>query len=409
MPDGLSPHANMTIAESNALWAELRTNCPIAWVDDYGGYWIAAKYADVRRILRDHETFSSARLGDGTRSAAVIPGPKMPFLLPPEEFDPPLVRPYRDILSRALSPTATGAMQPAVDKWVTHYFDQMVENAEQNGRCDLVIDFVERVAGAVVLEWLGFPDDDWKRFYDTVHHSIHVETLAPDDPQRAKAATDSEALLRRIREIVIDRRCSPRDDVISYIAAQEVDGELIDVDLACGMVVLCVFGGVNGTTTVTSMALYHLHRDRALRSRLLQQPELIDSALEEFLRVYSPVRGAARTVTKDVEVGGLRMRPGERVVTSPYSACQDDEEFGNASTFDPERFPNRHAAFGLGIHRCPGSHLARAEVKTMIKHVLRHIPDYTIDDGRVVEYSAGLAKPLGYKNLPATLAPQPTP
>ena len=150
---------------------------------------------------------------------------------------------------------------------------------------------------------------------------------------------------------------------MSFIAHYEADGVPIAPDDAEAVVLLTIGGGVDTTTSVTSAALLHLSRHPADRQRLVAEPDLLDSAIEEFLRVYPPARTHARTAVRDTELGGCPVAKGDRVLLSEVSANHDESAFPDADRFVIDRFPNRHVAFGLGIHRCPGSHLARAQFK----------------------------------------------
>ena len=191
---------------------------------------------------------------------------------------------------------------------------------------------------------------------------------------------------------------------MSFIAHYEADGVKIAPDDAEAVVLLTIGGGVDTTTSVTSAALLHLSRHPADRRRLVAEPDLLDSAIEEFLRVYPPARTHARTAVRDTELGGCPVAKGDRVLLSEVSANHDESAFPDADRFVIDRFPNRHVAFGLGIHRCPGSHLARAQFKEMLRQVLERMPDYTVRDADVVEYTNWSAIG-GWARLPATFTP----
>ena len=163
---------------------------------------------------------------------------------------------------------------------------------------------------------------------------------------------------------------------------------------------LLIGGGVDTTTALTSAALVHLGRDLELRGRLIAEPALLPTATEELLRVYPPSRTHARTVTRDVELGGCWLRAGDRVLLGEASACHDDLAFPDADRFVADRSPNRHVAFGMGIHRCVGSHLARLEAVEILTAVLERIPDYQL--GEVVEYP-NWAAIGGWASIPVTL------
>jgi cytochrome P450 len=373
----------------------------VAWVDQFGGYWIVSKYEDVARVLRDYETFSSTRSsagGDPGTMAISVPRRPVPYELVPEEFDPPRFQLYRRFMSTVLSPTAVRAMAPRIRRWVTYYIDDVIER----GQCDLAEDVAAAVPGAVTLEWLGFPQEDWRRIYTCMHN---LTGYTPGAPERRHAESELSFVHARIEELVAERRSRPRADTISYFVAQEVDGQAITDSIAHGMVWLAIAGGVDTTASLTSSVLVHLHRDRDLRARLISDPGIMKTATEEFLRMHAPVRAHARTVVQKTLVNGVVMRPGDRVVAGEVSACHDEDAFEDAGRFDAERFPNRHAAFGFGIHRCPGSHLARAEFTEMITQILERMPDYSIVEEGLAEYPFGLSGIGGWARIPAVFTP----
>jgi cytochrome P450 len=189
---------------------------------------------------------------------------------------------------------------------------------------------------------------------------------------------------------------------MTAIVHYEIEGERIPAEAITRLV---VGGGVDTSTSVLSAALIHLSRHPADRQRLLREPDLIDSAVEEFLRVYPPARTHSRIVARDVEFGGCQMHKGEKLLLSEVSANRDESEFPDADEFLVDRFPNRHVSFGMGLHRCPGSHLARLEVRTLLSKVLERMPDF--EEEGIVEYPnwsmiGGIG---GWGRIPATFTP----
>jgi cytochrome P450 len=251
----------------------------------------------------------------------------------------------------------------------------------------------------VVMEWLGWPEDEWVLAASTFHEMARHEWFSAGF---VDAGRRFGWLAGRIREEVADRRAAPRDDVLSTIATAVVGDEVISAPDAEAIVLLLIGGGVDTTTALTSAALVHLGRDLDLRARLIDEPDLLATATEEFLRVYPPSRTHARTVTRDVELGGCRLRAGDRVLLGEASACHDAREFADADRFVADRAPNRHLAFGVGIHRCVGAHLARVEFAEIVTAVLERMPDYRL--GEVVEYP-NWAAIGGWAAIPVTCTP----
>jgi cytochrome P450 len=385
-------------SESDAHWKALREKCPIGWSPLYGGHWVLSRYDEISEAFRNWELFSSKRVDPEYLGLEIIPM-KMP-LMNPQELDPPVWTKYRRVLSPLLSPLAAERLQPQIAKWVSHYLDQVIET----GQIDFVYDLASPVPGAIVLEWLGFPAEDWQRISRAFHN---VTGHPPGSSEHERALEDLGWLEQRIAEEVADRRGRPRDDAICAIVNEDLDdGEPMSSEYAAAMVRVLIAGGVDTTTSVTASALVHLHFHPDDRQALIDEPTLIDHATEEFLRCYPPARTIARTVTKDVEFAGCSLYRGDRVLLSEASACYDERAFPDAERFLINRFPNRHLAFGMGIHRCPGSHLARLEFKEMLTQVLQRIPDYQVIEEDLVTYpSWGIVG--GWSRATAVFTPGP--
>ena len=315
----------------------------------------------------------------------------------PEELDPPQWHPLRRILSELLSPGAVQRLQPRIEHWVTSAIDQVIES----GRCDLTEDIACPIPAAVSLELLGFPQSDWERISNAFHGTGSFDRTTPEF---AQALADVGWVGTRVREELLERLAHPRDDAMSFIVSHDVDGHQIALSDAEAVVLLVVGGGVDTTTALTSSALVYLGRHPELRSRFLDDPALLDSGTEEFLRMYPPARTHARIAVRDIELGGCHIAVGDRVLLSEVSACHDESAFPDAEQFIVDRFPNRHVAFGLGIHRCPGSHLARAQFKEIMRQVLVRMPDYRVDQEQIIEYP-NWSSIGGWARVPATFTP----
>jgi cytochrome P450 len=387
--------AQESLEESTDAWRAARRQGPVAWTDANGGHWVISRYAEVTAAFRDWESFSSARTNPAYASVT-LGNAKLPPLVP-EELDPPEWYPRRRILSELLSPGAVERLAPRISYWVAHYIDQVIES----GSCEFAHDLVCPVPAAVTLEMLGFRAEDWARLSGAFHRTA---SFKHGTPEFEKAVSDTAWVSERIREELAERRRTPRDDGMSFIVSHDVDGAPISDHDAEGLVFMAVAGGVDTTTSFTSSALIHLSKHPGPRQMLIDNPELLDSATEEFLRFYPPARTHARTVARDVEIGGVCMFRGDRVLLSEASACRDPEAFDNPEEFLVDRFPNRHIAFGVGMHRCPGSHLARAEFKEIIREVLARMPDYEVDLEGVEEYP-NWAVIGGWARIPATFTP----
>ena len=386
-------------ADPVASYRALRTEHPVAWSEANGGYWIVSGYDAVFAAARDDDVFSSARSSDGGEGLTVVI-PKTPMHLHiPIELDPPDFRPYRKVINAITAPAAVERMTPMIDFYCTWFVDQVIER----GACDFTE--VIGVPSIVTVEWLGLPVDGWRRFA-----SAHRATLA--QPRGSAEWThavevDLPFLAEQMRTTIADRRREPREDAISFLCAQTVDGRPLSDDEVFSIVDLLVAGGTVTTSNLVSQTLVWLYRNPDIRRRLSAEPELLDRAIEEFLRCFAPSQALARTVVRDVEFHGCSLKKGDRALLVWASANRDEAGgFEHPDELDIERWPNRHTSFGIGIHRCAGSHIGRAIGKRLLTEVLSRMPDYEIDLDGVVNYASQGAN-SGYARVPARFTPGP--
>jgi cytochrome P450 len=383
-------------ADPVGAYRRLRELGPIVWTAAHGGYYVVTEYDEVFEAARSDQVFSSARSPHGGEGLATVI-PKVPVHLHiPVELDPPRSRPYRKILNPKTSPDAISALVPRIQDWTTWFIDQVIED----GKCDFAS--VIGVPAVVTLDWLGLDTSDWRRYSSALHAVLANQ---PDSPEHRHAVeVDLPWITEQIRAAIDDRRQRPRDDLISWIVAAEIDGAPISTDDAYSMIELLISGGVGTTASLVSQALVHLARHPEQREELRADPTLLERAVEEFLRAFSPTQALARTVTREVTLGGCPLQPGDRVLLAWASANRDPSAFENPDVVDIGRWPNRHAGFGIGVHRCAGAHLGRAMARELLGQVLRRMPDYEIDLDAVQTYpSQGVN--AGYQRIPARFTP----
>jgi cytochrome P450 len=386
-------------ADPVASYRKLRSAHPVAWSEANGGYWILSGYDAVFEAARDDDVFSSARSSAGGEGLTVVI-PKTPMHMHiPIELDPPDFRPFRKIVNAITAPAAIGRMTQMIEYYCTWFVDRVIER----GSCDFTE--IIGVPSIVTIDWLGLPLDDWSRYA-----SAHQATLArPRDSEEFKQAVEVDLpyLAEQMRATIAARRADPRDDVISILLAQDVDGRPVTDDEVFSIVDLLVAGGTLTTANLVSQSLVWLYKHPDIRQRLMDNPELMERAVEEFLRYFAPSQALARTIIKDVDFHGCPMRAGDRALLAWASANRDEAGgFDNPDEIDIERWPNRHTSFGIGIHRCAGSHMGRAMGRQLITEVLTRMPDYVIDLDGVVPYKAQGAN-AGFIKVPATFTPGP--
>lgn len=383
-------------AFANDPWTpleELRETCPVAYTENYGGFWILTSYEDIREVAGDDYRFSSAQ-------GLTIPDKKNTGQRSiPIEMDPPEFLAFRRIMHPMLSPAAVDRLTPLIERFVHAAIDDFIEG----GQCDFVHDLADPLPAMTTLYKLGLPVDRWKEFSEPLHKVVF---LRQDNPERADVVEQLSAIADILYETIAARREAPRDDMISYLVGCTVDGQPVTDDEVKEMVTLVMQGGFDTTGSAISNALIHLDRNRDARQRLINEPDLMASAIEEFLRLEAPQLALARTANVDCEIGGQPIKAGDKVLLVWASGNRDEAVFQNPNELQLHRFPNRHMTFGLGAHRCLGSNLARRQIELALKGVLQRLPDYEIDhDATVRPETVGIA--YGVYALPARFTPAP--
>ena len=373
------------------MLADLRSRCPVAHSETYGGFWVVTGYEDIRRVALDDATFSSAE------TILIPPKKNAAQKSIPIEMDAPEFLEYRKIMQPLFAPVAIDRLAPAIE----YYANRCVDDFIESGEVDIVHDFADPVPVMVTLHKLGMPIDDWRRYAEPMHKTVF---LRQDNPARVGVLEQLAWIAGTIKDAIQQRRQSPRDDMISYLLNSRPFGEPVSDHAAQEMVMLTMQGGFDTTGSAISSALLHLDRNREDRRRLIEQPELMESAVEEFLRVGAPQFALARTAKRDVELGGQQIAQGDRVLLVWASGNRDVSVFDRADEVLIDRDPNRHMAFGLGAHRCLGSTLARRQIQVALRTILRRLPDYAVDHSRLVRAET-IGVTYGTFAMPITFTP----
>lgn len=384
-------HSEEFAADPWPILADLRQRCPVARSGSHGGFWVLTRYEDIKQVAGDDITFSSAE------TILIPPKKNANQKSIPIEMDPPEFLEYRRILHPMFSPAAVDRLDPVIERFVHRCIDDFIER----GEADLVHELADPLPAMTTLHKIGLPVDDWHDFSAPLHKTVF---LRQDNPARA----DVMAELRHIADVITDaiaaRRSSPRDDMITYLTRAEVGGEPISDHAVHEMIMLTMQGGFDTTGSAISNALIHLDRDRDARRRLIDDPSLLPSAIEELLRYEAPQMALARTATRDVTIGGREIKAGDRILLVWASGNRDAAVFEDPDDVVFDRFPNRHMTFGLGAHRCLGSTLARRQILHALRGVLRRLPDYEIDHDRLVRAET-IGVTYGTFALPAHFSP----
>lgn len=385
-----------------AFNAELRQKCPVAWNENYGGFWFLTSYDAVSQTARDGDTFAhkyepNAADGVDYQGEMGVPRPEGQPALGIGEVDGPYHQALRHALAPFFSPGAVQKMRPFMEQSAHWFLDQRIGD----GQMDLVLDYASPVPAILTMKLMGLPYDTWQRYANLFHS---VMAVPQDSPEYAEAIAEVPAMMQGVLEFAATRRAEAGDDLTSFLTQFEFDGKRLDDAQLLNILWNLIAGGVDTTTSQTALTLRHLGTNPELRQQLIDHPELHRTATDEFLRYFSVNQQLSRTVTRDVVLGGQHFRRNDRVVISWLGANHDEQEFERPDEIVLDRAPNRHVAFGLGPHRCIGSHLARLMSGVMVKAALDRIPDYHIDLGGVHEY-LGNPSMTGLGKLPVTFTP----
>lgn len=384
-------------ADPVARYRALREKAPVAWTEAWGGYWVLSGYDAIFDAARDDEMFSSARSAHGGEGQEILI-PKRPITEHfPIDLDPPASMPYRRIMNQLLSPSRVEEMRPMVERYTALFIDDIIES----GEADFAT--LTGIPSIITIDWLSLPVEDWLR-YSFAHRKVLSAPLG--SPEYIKVTEEEiPALAEKVKEVIAERKRNPGDDPISFILSHEVGGRPINEEEVLNMVDLIISGGVGTVASLSGQALEWLSANPDVRQRLIDNPDLMQNAVEEFLRFFSPTQALARTVGKDAEFHGVKIKKGDRALLAWSSGNRDAAGgFENPDEIDIERLPNRHMSFGVGSHRCAGSHLGRLMARTILTQVLERMPDYKVDHANVVRYPRQGVN-TGFDKLPATFTP----
>jgi cytochrome P450 len=381
------------------LSREIRSVCPVAHTNAWGGFYVVTTYEHVREVILDDERFSSRHSVEGVDPECPIgiTIPPAPTGNIPIDLDPPDHRPYRHLLDPEFSPKAAQGWEPFVRDAVTACIDEFVES----GRGDIVLDLANPIPALLTCRIMGLPLEDWHYYAEPMHEMVYTP---PGTPESEAVHQKVLVMLGKLMEAVAARRTDPRDDLITKLVQAEIDGSSVDDDVLLQILNLVLVGGVDTTTSLIANGLRWLAHHPDVRERIRRDPALIPTAREEMLRYFTPTQGLSRTVTRDTELGGVPLKLGDRVFMSFAAANRDPAAFTDPEELQIDRMPNRHASFGLGVHRCLGSHIARLEFDVVLSEVLRRIPDYVVDEAGAKRYTTvGVVN--GWERMPFTFSP----
>ena len=378
------------VEDPYGIWDELRATCPVATTQRRGRAWLPTRYADVTAIAHDTTTFSSTDVAVIAIEPVEGEDDVLPYGLPPITSDPPLHTWTR----RLLLPWFSHRRVESYETLTREICGSLIKEFYDEGRADAAVDYAQQIPVKVISHILAVPDDMSEAFTGWVRDSLEFA----DDPERRRRGNYGigQFLWSKVQE----RKESLGDDLISDLLAARHEDEPLEDSIVLGMAMLTLIAGVDTTWSAIGASLWHLATHDEDRERLVANPALMDTAVEEFLRAYAPVT-MARLVMTDTEVAGCPMRAGDKVMMSFPAANRDPSVFERANEVVLERTANRHVAFGSGVHRCAGSNLARMELRVAIEEWLRRIPEFHLDPGSPVTWAGGQVR--GPRSIPVEL------
>jgi len=363
MTQDFDPLAPEDFDSPHVDYARLRAGCPVAHSDAWGGFWAFMKYDDVARAATDSELYITSKQN-------VVPKVAFTGRRPPLHLDPPEHTPYRRALSPLLSPQRVARYEPVI----RDICRELLSGMAARGGGDICEEFSSRMPIRVFNAWMSLP----QALADTLAEVGRRYNVAVQSNDEVATKETSLKLYEMARAVVADRKANPRDpteDATSALLAARANGEPLPEEMIVGTIRQVLVVGIIAPTVMIGSIAVHLSRHPALQSQLRNNPALSDAATEEFLRLYTPYRGFARTARTDVTVRGRTIPAGEPIALVYASANRDDDVFEDASSFRLDR-PNMKdsVAFGRGPHMCLGAALARLEMRVALEELLAHTP-----------------------------------
>ncbi len=361
---------NFVAGPPHEMWRVLRRDAPVFFHEEPEGpgFWCLTKHEDVKFASRSPQLFSSWIGGTNIedREEDQLAGMRALML----NMDPPQHRQFRAIVNKAFTPRIVKSIEGRVRKMAT----RIVDGVAAKGECDFVEEVAALLPMEVICEMMGVPEEDRAHIYH-----LSNQLIGFDDPEYQASRNDAQLSAAQMfmyaAKLGERVRREPSDDLATALVQAEVDGEhLNELQFNSFFLLLCVAGNET-TRTVTTNGMLELIRHPDQRRKLVENPRLIESAVEEILRFAPAVHYFRRTATQDVEIRGKRIERGQKITMWYPAANRDEDVFRDPETFDVARHPNDHLAFGIGEHFCLGSHLARMELNFIFEEILRRIPD----------------------------------
>lgn len=357
------PTDSAVVADYVGAFAELRSRCPVAWSDAWGGFWAVSSFDTVSQVCRDPKTFNNADQWS-------VPNLDLGVPWLPLQSDPPAHSRYRAVIAPYLVKSRVRTLEPALRSIA----QKLIVPLASRGTFDGAADFTQPFAGQALCIALNLPVDFWSRLYDWNRNIIRAFRTA-DGELLGSVLADISTYVAQESEA---RRADPGDDLMSALLRTDFDGRPLSPQEMAGFYLLLMSAGHDTASNSLGHALVHLAEHPEHRARLRAEPELLPNAVEEIIRYYAPLLALGRRSTEDVEVGGRQVRKGDQVALLWGPASQDPERIADGSEFHLDRPLSKHLSFGLGTHYCVGAELGRLQLRIAIEEFLAAFDSFEV-------------------------------
>ncbi|MFP3462720.1 cytochrome P450 [Arthrobacter globiformis] len=368
-------------------YERMRESAPV-YHDEQSGSWHVYRYDDVQRVLSEHGTFSSRMGGDDPSETGQL------FAASLITADPPRHRQLRSLVTQAFTPKAVDGLAPRISALT----EELLDGIESKGSADLIAELAYPLPVIVIAELMGIPAEDRDRFKNW---SDVIVSQTQSGARTADHSTTNREMAEYFLALIEHRRRQPGNDLISSLLVAEIDGQKLSVPELLGFCSLLLVAGNETTTNLIGNAVLCFTEAPGTMERLRAEPALLPQAIEEVLRYRSPVQSMYRVTAGETTLGGLQVPAGAPLVAWIGSANRDTRQFQRPEHFDVERTPNRHLAFGHGIHFCLGAPLARLEARVALQSVLERLPGLALTPGAHLERMDSTIV-YGVKELPVS-------
>ncbi len=380
------PHIDLTAPETyhgdvpREVFRYLRDQAPVYWHEDPQqgiGFWAITRHADLDFVSKNPQLFSSSEksclLNESDPESLAL------LRLQLINMDPPDHLKYRRLVRNAFTPRQVDSYEPRFREVARDILSKAVEG----GRCEFVADIASELPLIAICELMGVPLDKRQRLFELTNIMMGM-----DDPELTTTEEDGMLAMMEMfflaQELAEQHRTNPQDDIVNVLLNGTVEDEPLTDEEFCHFFLLLIVAGNETTRTVTAQGMRLLMEHPDQYRQLLENPDLLEGAIEEFLRFNPAVIAFRRTAMEDVELGGQQIRKGDKVQLYYAAASSDEAVFEDADTFDITRAQredvrNKHRAFGIGEHFCMGSHLARLELKVIFEEILKRIRNPELD------------------------------